>query len=63
MLIVLGMLMLYKKELGIVSIEAKISLKEIHVLVGYVFCIQPSVETNMGGYRFQICIVEEYLPW
>lgn len=39
MLIVFGMLMLYKKELGIVSIEAKIALKEIHVLVGYVFAL------------------------
>jgi len=37
MLILFGMLMLYKKELGIVSIEAKIALKEVHVIVGYVF--------------------------
>jgi len=38
-LILFGMLMLYKKELGIVSIEAKIALKEVHVIVGYVFTL------------------------
>lgn len=38
-LIVFGLLMLYKKELGITSIEAKISLKEVHVLIGYVFVL------------------------
>lgn len=32
-----GFLMLYKKELGIVSMEAKISLKSVHVIIGYVF--------------------------
>jgi len=31
--------MLYKKELGITSIEAKITLKTIHVIIGYVFTI------------------------
>jgi len=39
MLILFGMLMLYKKELGIVSIEAKIALKEVHVIVGYIFAL------------------------
>lgn len=39
MLILFGLLMLYKKELGIVSIEAKIALKEVHVIVGYVFAL------------------------
>ncbi|MFK5894698.1 MAG: cytochrome b/b6 domain-containing protein [Pseudomonadota bacterium] len=39
LLIIFGMLMLYKKELGIVSLEAKIALKEVHILVGYVFAL------------------------
>lgn len=38
-LIFFGMLMLYKKELGITSIEAKIGLKEVHVIIGYVFAL------------------------
>lgn len=38
-LILFGMLMLFKKELGITSMEAKISLKTIHVIIGYVFVL------------------------
>lgn len=38
-LILFGLLMLFKKELGITSMEAKISLKTIHVLIGYVFVL------------------------
>ncbi|MCW9012800.1 MAG: cytochrome b/b6 domain-containing protein [Gammaproteobacteria bacterium] len=36
-LVFFGILMMYKKELGIVSIEAKLALKEVHVIIGYVF--------------------------
>ena len=38
-LLVVGFLMLYKKELGIVSLEAKIALKQLHVIIGYVFAM------------------------
>ena len=38
-LIFLGMIMLFKKDLGITSLEARIALKELHVLVGYVFVL------------------------
>jgi cytochrome b len=38
-LMIFGLLMLYKKELGITSLEAKISLKTIHVIIGYVFVL------------------------
>ena len=38
-LIFFGMIMLYKKELGITSIDAKIGLKEVHVMIGYVFAV------------------------
>ncbi|MDX2504090.1 MAG: cytochrome b/b6 domain-containing protein [Gammaproteobacteria bacterium] len=36
-LIFVGLIMLYKKELGISGIEAKVALKTLHVLIGYVF--------------------------
>jgi cytochrome b len=36
-LIFVGLMMLYKKELGITSLEAKIGLKELHVIIGYIF--------------------------
>lgn len=36
-LIFVGLIMLYKKELGITSLEAKIGLKELHVIIGYIF--------------------------
>jgi len=38
-LILFGLIMLYKKELGISSVEAKIGLKEVHVIIGYVFVL------------------------
>jgi Ni/Fe-hydrogenase 1 B-type cytochrome subunit len=36
-LILVGLIMLYKKDLGITSLEAKIGLKELHVTIGYIF--------------------------
>ena len=36
-LIFVGLIMLYKNELGISSLEAKVGLKELHVIIGYVF--------------------------
>jgi cytochrome b len=36
-LIFVGLVMLFKKELGIESVAAKIALKELHVIVGYIF--------------------------
>jgi len=36
-LILVGLIMLYKKEIGISSIEAKVGLKELHVVIGYIF--------------------------
>ena len=36
-LIFVGLMMLYKKDLGITSLEAKIGLKELHVIIGYIF--------------------------
>lgn len=36
-LLFMGFIMLYKKELGITGLDAKISLKAVHVIIGYVF--------------------------
>lgn len=42
-LIVFGMLMLFKGELGIESLQAKIALKTVHVLFGYVFALNLTI--------------------
>lgn len=39
LLICMGLIMLFKKELGIASLDAKIMLKTVHVLIGYVFVL------------------------
>ncbi len=52
-LLIVGFFMLYKKELGITSVEAKISLKALHVVIGYVFAanlIWRFVGLFRGGY-------------
>lgn len=36
-LIFVGLIMLYKQELGITGIAAKVGLKELHVIIGYAF--------------------------
>lgn len=48
MLIFVGVVMLFKKELGITSVEAKISLKTVHVLIGYVFVANLAVRIIWG---------------
>jgi len=47
-LIFIGLIMLYKKELGISSLEAKIALKEVHVIVGYVFATNLIIRVLMA---------------
>ena len=47
-LILFGLLMLFKKELGITSMEAKISLKTIHVIIGYVFVLNLALRILWG---------------
>lgn len=37
LLILIGTLMLFKRDLGITSLDAKIAIKTLHVLVGYLF--------------------------
>ena len=47
-LIFFGLVMLYKKELGITSTEAKIGLKVVHVTVGYVFVANLAIRIIWG---------------
>lgn len=42
-LIFVGLMMLYKKELGITSLDAKVNLKELHVIIGYIFATNLSI--------------------
>jgi len=54
MLLFMGFMMLYKKELGITGNEAKIALKQVHVLIGYVFALNLTWRVIWGfvGSRF-----------
>ena len=54
LLLLIGTLMLYKKDLGITSLDAKIAIKEIHVLIGYVFVLNLLIRVVWGfiGNRF-----------
>ncbi len=36
-LLIVGFLYLFKKDLGITSVDAKINLKALHIIIGYVF--------------------------
>ena len=38
-LIFVGLIMMYKKELGISGVPAKVALKELHVTIGYLFVV------------------------
>ena len=54
LLIFMGLMMLFKKELGIASLDARIMLKTIHVLIGYVFVLNLLVRIGWAfvGNRF-----------
>ncbi len=47
-LIFVGLMMLFKKELGISSTEAKIALKTLHVIIGYIFTANLLVRLVFG---------------
>jgi Ni/Fe-hydrogenase 1 B-type cytochrome subunit len=48
LLIFIGLVMLFKKELGITSVEAKIGLKTVHVIIGYVFVANLAIRIIWG---------------
>jgi len=54
LLIFMGLMMLFKKDIGIASLDAKIMLKTIHVVIGYVFVLNLAVRVIWGfvGNRF-----------
>jgi len=54
LLLLVGFLMLFKKDLGITGLDAKIAIKEIHVLIGYVFVLNLMIRLVWGfiGNRF-----------
>lgn len=56
-LIFMGLIMLYKKELGITSVEAKIGLKEVHVIIGYIFVL------NLGFRLVWGFVGNQYARW
>jgi cytochrome b len=56
-LIFFGLIMLYKKELGITSVEAKIGLKEVHVIIGYIFVL------NLGFRILWAFVGNAYARW
>lgn len=47
-LIFIGLVMLFKKELGIESIDAKIGLKVLHVSIGYIFVANLAIRIVWG---------------
>ncbi len=47
-LIIMGLIMLYKSELGISGNEAKIGLKVVHVVIGYVFLVNLLLRIILG---------------
>jgi len=54
LLFLVGFLMLYKKDIGITSLDAKVAIKEIHVWIGYVFVTNLMLRLIWGvvGNRF-----------
>jgi len=54
LLIFMGLMMLFKKDIGIASLDAKIMLKTMHVVIGYVFVLNLAVRVVWGfvGNRF-----------
>jgi len=48
LLIFMGLIMLFKESIGISSVDAKIGLKAIHVMIGYVFVINLAIRLVWG---------------
>jgi len=47
-LVFVGLIMLFRKDLGIDALEAKIKLKELHVIIGYLFAANLLVRIIWG---------------
>ncbi|CAM2879682.1 cytochrome b/b6 domain-containing protein [Shewanella loihica] len=61
-LIFIGMVMLFKGDIGISGLEAKIGLKKLHVWVGYLFAINLSVRLIWGVIGSHSARLSQLLP-
>jgi cytochrome b len=61
-LIFFGLVMLYKKDLGITSTEAKIGLKVVHVTIGYVFVTNLVIRIIWGFIGSQTARWQSIIP-
>jgi len=62
LLILVGTLMLFKKDLGITGLDAKIAIKQLHVLIGYVFVLNLIVRLFWGFIGNRFCRWSAILP-
>ncbi|MCG9738630.1 cytochrome b/b6 domain-containing protein [Shewanella insulae] len=61
-LIFIGMVMLFKADIGISGLEAKIGLKKLHVWVGYLFAINLSIRLIWGVIGSHSARLSQFLP-
>ncbi|QYK02486.1 cytochrome b/b6 domain-containing protein [Shewanella psychrotolerans] len=61
-LIFIGAIMLFKGELGISGLEAKVKLKELHVVVGYLFAVNLVVRLVWGCIGSNSARLSKMLP-
>ncbi len=62
-LIFVGLVMLLKKELGITGIDAKVGLKEVHVIIGYIFLLNFSWRILWGFIGNKYARWNQLLPY
>jgi len=61
-LIFIGLVMLFKKELGIESVDAKIGLKVLHVSIGYIFVANLTLRILWGFFGNQYARWRTLIP-
>jgi Ni/Fe-hydrogenase 1 B-type cytochrome subunit len=61
-LIFVACIMMFKKELGITGLEAKIALKQVHIVIGYIFSINLLVRITWGFVGNQYALWKNILP-
>ncbi|MGS0825957.1 cytochrome b/b6 domain-containing protein [Shewanella sp. 0m-8] len=47
-LMFVGLIMLFKSELGITGLAAKVKLKELHIIIGYLFAVNLTIRLLFG---------------
>lgn len=61
-LLFIGLIMLFKQELGITGLEAKVGLKTCHVVVGYIFTVNLLLRFVWGFFGNRLVKVSEAVP-